>query len=460
MLEEKVFVSFDGGFSAKNRYCRPDKYRMIEKSLGSQHRIARGGGYSYCAASFGSDAVVQDMRHFNRFLRFDPEAWQIEVEAGATLGHILGVTAPRGCYLPVQPGYPEITVGGCIAANVHGKNPHEQGTFLNSVLDITLYHPRCGTVKIDRSADPLLFDLTCGGYGLTGVILSATLQLDPLPGAIAREAKIRVGNLVEGLREVRKLTAGSAHAYTWHDIAPQKSTFGRGFVFRGSYISGSRSIPTSVPPYTPVTAEDRGRLLFSAWGGPMTRILNSAYILLDSSKPDIVEVPLFDSLFPFARKTNVLGPFGYFHLFGKRGLAEYQVLVSDQNAHDFLSEVRQLICKRSAPDLIVIFLASGVSSILLSMKLFKGTRKFLRFEENGVCITLNFARAAEVPLFLEKLDELTVAAGGIPNIIKDSRLPLSTVLKCYPHYEDFRDCLHRYDPQRLFTSELSERLHL
>ncbi len=119
-VEATTFHSFDDGVVERAVYSRPDRYRMIKSDVGDGPRIARGGGYSYAAASFGGGSRVVEMRAFDRVLRFDPERRLIEVEAGATLEDVLTFTAPRGLYLPVQPGYPAITVGGCLAANVHG----------------------------------------------------------------------------------------------------------------------------------------------------------------------------------------------------------------------------------------------------------------------------------------------------------------------------------------------------
>jgi decaprenylphospho-beta-D-ribofuranose 2-oxidase len=449
MLEKKIFTSFDGGFSAKNEYRRPDRYRTIESDLGQRFRTARGGGYSYVAASFGAPgAVVLEMQHFNRVLRFVPVDRIVEVEAGISIYDLLKLTARQGLYLPVQPGYPAITVGGCIAANVHGKNPRKQGTFFNSVLDLTIFHPNHGLLRIDRSNDPLLLEMTCGGYGLTGIILSATLKLQPLPGKLLSAKRIRVGSMIDGLKVIRELADEGAYAYTWHDIAPASRTFGRGFVFHGAYVPDDDHALYDIPSYNQLTAQSRGKLGLSVWGGHFTRLLNSGYYMLQLAKSYTEEQHLFDSLFPFARKTNYFGSFGYFHLYGKRGLAEYQVLVDDGQAEMFLSEIKRLI------------LAAGVSSVLISMKLFRGTQQWLRFERNGVCITLNFARTPQVLRFFDRLDELTVAIGAIPNLIKDSRLPLNVVRKCYSEYEVFRDNLHRYDPRRLFRSELSERLDI
>lgn len=437
-----TLTSFDGGVVERVEYQRPDRYHMIEADLGDRPRIARGGGYSYAAASFGAGSLVQEMTRFNRVLRFDPGACLIEVEAGMTLGDLLNLTAPVGLWLPVQPGYPAITVGGCIAAEVHGKNPAREGTFTRSIVDLTVFHPSHGTVRVDPERTPLLFDLTCGGYGLTGVILTATLRLDPLPGTLASVRRIPVGTLAEGLALLRASASHSPIAYTWHGVAPVGRTFGRGIVYEGALVPGPPVQRNLSPHYNLLTAKTRARFPFSLWGRLTTQAVNSIFSRLESRRQEHVDVPLFDSLFPFARRAV------YFRLYGRRGLAESQMLIPQEQVEGFLVELQQCVLKTKVP------------AVMMSLKLFKGTQRFLRFDGEGVCITLDLVRSPQTLAFLSMLDELIIAARGIPNVIKDSRLPRAVVRACYPQYEIFQDQLYTYDPARIFRSELSERLGL
>lgn len=439
-VESRRFVSFDGGVAARAEYLRPDRYRLVEADLGDRPRIARGGGYSYAAASFGAGSLVQDMTRFDRVLRFDPEVRLIEVEAGVTLGDLLGLTAPLGLWLPVQAGYPAITVGGCIAANVHGKNPAQAGTFVRWLADLTLFHPKHGTLRVSPARDPELFELTCGGYGLTGVILASTLRLDLLPGPRLSVRRVPVGTLGEGLEAVRARAGRGAFTYTWHDAAPSSRAFGRGIVYEGTFVPGP---PASgiVPRVRLLTATTRARLPLSLWRGA-ARFFNAAFWRSEAARREPTEVSLFDSLFPFARRRE------YFLLFGRPGLVEYQALVPEDRAGDFLGALDHRLRESGAP------------GVLLSMKLFRGAPRLLRFESDGVCITLNLARDGATRRLLPHLDELTAAVGGIPNVIKDSRLPAAVVRHCYPEYEAARERLRAYDPARLFRSELSERLEL
>lgn len=440
--ERATFRSFDGGVREAASFSRPDRYRMVESGLGEGPRIARGGGYSYAAASFGGGSRVVLMRAFDRVLRFEPAERLIEVEAGARLEDVLAVTAPRGLYLPVQPGYPAITVGGCLAANVHGKNPHREGAFRRSVVDLTLHHPRTGTMRIDAEHEGALFELTCGGYGLTGIVLAATLRLEPLPGWTAVVERVPIGGLAEGLAEIQARTERSAFAYTWHDGTPTPGRFGRGFIYEGTIPPSPPPAPPVVPRYRRLTAEGRGRLGVSLWNRATTRLLGAGFRWAEERRPRRVELPLFDAMFPFARRGE------YFLLYGRRGLAEYQSLVPHAAVDGFLRELEREVLRLRPP------------LVMSSMKLFRGERRLVRFESDGVCVTVNLVRSPEGVAFLSVLDRLTLDAGALPHIVKDSRLPRDVVSRAYPGYEEFRERRRAHDPEALFRSELSTRLGL
>jgi len=440
--EAAFFVSFDGGYRERSTCYRPDRYRLLEADVDSRPRIARGGGYSYAAASFGGGAVAVDMQRFNRILAFDPERRTIEVEAGVTLGEILALTARAGLWLPVQPGYPAITVGGCIAANVHGKNPLRDGTFRSSVADLTLLHPDHGFRRVSEMEGSGLFNLTCGGYGLTGIIVRATLRLAPLDGGRVRIRRLAIGGLREAVPMVHDLARENLFAYTWHDATPRKRSLGRGYVYQGSLVPGGLDGREFQAQYRVLTAENRARLPFSLWTTRSAYLFALAYWHLERHRSDVTTTTVFDATFPFAHRSS------YFRLFGRPGLVECQVIVPFDQLDPFLSELRRLLLSVTPP------------SVLLSMKAFAGEPRLLRFERDGVCLTLNLQRSATTLDFLRRLDDVIVDMKITPNIIKDSRLPDRVVRTCYAEYERFKQELIGFDPQRRFRSELSERLRL
>jgi decaprenylphospho-beta-D-ribofuranose 2-oxidase len=441
LTERTVFHSFDGGVVEAGDYCRPDRYRMVEAAVAESPVIARGGGYSYAPASFGGGSLVVDMTRLDRVLRFEPAERLIEVEAGARLEQVLAVTAPRGLILPVQPGYPAITVGGCVASNVHGKNPHREGTFRQSVLDLTLCHPRLGTLRVSSETEPELFELTCGGYGLTGVIVAATLRLEPLRGFTAAVERIPIGTLAEGLAVVRERTEGASFAYTWHR-APGARSFGSGCVYVGAVVDGPLPGESVVPRYWRLTAASRAQLPLGLWSRTSSRLLGASFAALERSRAGRREQPLFDALFPFARRGE------YLRLYGRRGLAEHQSLVPHAAASAFLASLEREV------------LAARPPIVMGSLKLFRGEPRFVRFEGDGVCVTLDLVRSTEGLDFMGRLDRLTLQFGALPHLVKDSRVGADVAARSYPGYTEFRERRRSYDPEGRFRSAHQARLGL
>lgn len=341
-----------------------------------------------------------------------------------------------------MPDYPEITIGGCIGANVHGKNPYRHGTFAKRVVDINLYHPVYGIRRISPESESEIFELTCGGYGLTGVILSASLRLQPLAGVQAVTVQTPVRNLAEGLEVTRQASMKYEFAYSINELSPFPKTFGRGCVLGSEILGGSVNSGKIIPKYFPITPESRTRLPYSIWGGWRTRVIEHLYWLMETSRNKTKKENLFQFAFPFAANGK------YFLFYGRKGLVEYQVIIPDENVETFLSAAENII------------LNNRMEGVMGSMKLFKGRQKFLRYEMDGVCVTFNFARTERTLNSLPRLDKLVIAIGGLPNLIKDSRIPRDVVAACYPELEKTRNALRNYDPDRLFRSELSERLGL
>jgi decaprenylphospho-beta-D-ribofuranose 2-oxidase len=255
-----TFVSFDRAVAVETLEQRPDRYRHLAADLGDRPRIARGGGCSYAAASFGAGVLVQDLRAFDRVLAFDGS--RIRVECGIGIGTLAAFAASHGLQLPVLPGHPAITVGGCIAADVHGKNPARDGTFGDWVESLTLFHPARGFRTITPQ-DVDAFVATCGGFGLTGIIVDATLRLAPCPATHVEVDCVAVRDLASGIARLHQ--ADADFAYTWHDGTQRGAAFGRGLLFTGRWTDASartadaarnaqvRNRPGAGPAPAPVT---------------------------------------------------------------------------------------------------------------------------------------------------------------------------------------------------------------
>ncbi|HYN41960.1 MAG TPA: FAD-binding oxidoreductase [Thermoanaerobaculia bacterium] len=437
-------VSFDGGVRERVCVSRPNRDEDVRLPADAGPRSCLGGGFSYAPAGFGGGAVAIDHRRFDRILSFDAETGEIECEAGAMLGAIHAFLGPKGFFLPVQPGYPGITIGGCIAADVHGKNQYRDGTFRAHVRSLRLFHPRYGEVEASREGNTEAFDLTCGGLGLTGSILSAKLRASRLPARRIEMTRRPLPAFAGVLEALERAAGATDFLYSWHDVTRSGPSFGRGFLVEGRFAEDGRGgvRPEPEPRWNRLTAESRGRAFPPLLNCMTAAPFNRAWNLVQRLGPARTRVGVFGFLFPVARKV------AYFHLFGRRGFHEMQWIVPRPAVQTLSRDLPALLRRRRAP------------VTLASCKLFRGVPSLARFDGEGLCLALDFPRDASSASLAAELDRLGMDLGAVPNVGKDSRLPPEVARAGLPGLEEFRNRLRRWDPDRLYRSALSERLEL
>jgi len=413
---------------------RPDRYLAFRADDFPPTAIARGAGLSYAAASFADGGTSLSMTEFSRIIQWDEERALIRVEAGIRLFDLFRFLAERRHFLPIQPGHGLITVGGCIAANVHGKWGGGDTTFASQVQSLRLFHPSHGIVELSDTELPDVFNLTCGGYGLTGVILDATLRVKPLNSSVCKVQFIEIDDLDGSAAKITEIATCSAFLYTWHDFSRR----GNGHAVRIDFADeGGRARRPLVPnPKSP-----RRSFPFCAYSRLTISAFNYFYQEFQMRRRITVS-DLASTIFPVHALQQ------YFRLFGPSGFHSYQVILPRQAYETFAGEV------------ISRARMHGTPITLASSKVFSGTRSMLRFAGDGICLSLDCPRSSRSGAFLNDVDALTIEAKGWPNLIKDSRLPRSVVEACYPEFDRFRAGVRAWDPARVFQSELSRRLSI
>jgi len=429
-----TFTNFDKTVSITTLHQRPDRIRFLEEKI-TNFQIPRGSGLSYVPASFGQDVLVRELTHFNRILEFDKEQKTIVVESGITLKKLLEWSFKEKLFLPVQPGYPEITIGGCIAANVHGKNPRKYGSFKEYVIWIELFHPKNGLRKIEPNSE--LFDATLGGLGLTGIITKAKLQLHDLPSDRIIIQSKKVDSIMDSVEMFEKHS--NAEMLSAQHNGSTFMNFEKGFVQVGLFAKDFHDNNMAIPKKTTMK---NIQMPISFWNKFTISLFNSTYRNMEASR-DKIEKNIFDSFFPYKGTAE-----WFYILFGKKGFRQCQILIDKNNIRNFIYDLTSLI-KKEKPDLH-----------LIGLKPFKGNQKFLQYCKDGVSMTLDFKNSFSTSQFLPKIDKLIMSHDAIPYIIKDSRLPKNVVKKCYPQYDEFRNILKKNDPDRVFKSYISQQLGL
>ena len=259
---------------------RPDRLRMLN-DRNEEFQIPRGAGLSYTPASFGKDKLIRDMCSFDRILEFDESSKIVVVEAGISLKKLLTWSFSKQLFLPVLPGQPEITVGGCVAANVHGKNPYKDGTFMEQVEWIELSHPTLGTKIISRSNEKKIFNATCGGLGLTGIITKVALKLQKLSSEIVNLSPKKTESLKNTL-EIMKQHTSDDLLYSWN-MGSTLFNFGKGIVTSGIFSDDSSSKTLQIKERKGMNSNDR-LLPFSLWNTLSSPIINSINRKIQSGK--------------------------------------------------------------------------------------------------------------------------------------------------------------------------------
>ncbi len=436
--ENKKFYSFDKNFSAQVYYKQPDKYREIENlSKIEGNFINVGSNLSYTPLSFYENSLSIQLKKFNRIINFDLQNKEITVEAGMTIAELLNFILKYDLWIPQLPGYPLITLGGAVATNAHGKSCANNGTIRNSIKDILIFHSKNGWLNLSKNKNAEIFDMTIGGIGLTGTILNITLKLEDFKKKTFITKKRKIFSIEDCINTIKiSSKKKNSFIYSWN-IADNLDEFGKGFVFENIIDETSPNNFKQIPDKENINIF---KSPFSIWNKISIKLANKIFYKINSLTKNEKKENFTKVIFPFYGKEN------YFNFFGKEGFIESQLLISEKNILEFFDEFKYFY-KIYQPTIS-----------LFSFKNMSGEQKFLRFEDNKICVTLDYINNSKNLLFMEKIDKLCEKFNVTPSIIKDSRLSRNTVERCYPDIGNFKNQLHSFDSKRIYKSEVSQRL--
>jgi decaprenylphospho-beta-D-ribofuranose 2-oxidase len=438
-LADVELTSFDRQFHAHCQVQRPDRYRLLDALPADVPRIARGGGVSYTAASFGDTAISQQLGAFDRLLAFDADVGRLSVEAGARIGDVQRFAFAHGWYLAVAPGHPKASIGGCIAADVHGKNPARDGTFRAQVEALQFDLPDRGAVVASTHSNAELFAATFAGFGLTGTITRVTLRLARPPNALVLR-RVPVRDFPEAARVLRE-AANAPVLYGWHDGRSQH--FGRGVIRIGlasttpdtkqaAFPSAVRDLPATIAP-----------LPFALWNRAGIAAANT-WLGMRWCRAGQAPLALAKALFPLNDARL------YFAGYAKAGMAEAQWLVPHARFDAFATMLAEIVA-RMRPRIA-----------LIASKLFAGVADGFSFDGAGIALALQIPAPDDSSqrAFLEALAELAIAHGGRPNLIKDSTLDATIARRAIVGFDAAKARLATFNPGALYRSELARRIGL
>ncbi len=404
--------------------------------------IPRGNGRCYGDASLASTTI--STLKFDKILFFDAETGIFECQSGLTLDQILEVIVPKGWFLPVTPGTKFITVGGAVASDVHGKNHHLDGSFSNHIIEMDIVLASKETLTCSSTLNTDLFEATCGGMGLTGIISCVKFQLKKIETSFIRQKQIKAGNLEELIRLFDEYYHYT-YSVAWIDCLKKGSNFGRSILMLGEHAEKKDLNEKQLkdPLQLPKNKQINFPFNLPSW------VLNSftvkAFNFLFYSKNLKKEINNVIGYEPFFYPLDAI--LHWNRGYGKNGFVQYQ-FVLPLEAKNGLIEILERISNK------------GLGSFLAVLKVFGKQESIIAFPKEGYTLALDFPVRPGLLEFLDELDQVVLRYGGRLYMSKDARMKPEVLQSGYPELDKFKEIVRKYDPDGKIHSIQSDRLFL
>jgi FAD/FMN-containing dehydrogenase len=409
--------------------------------------IARGLGRSYGDSAINEGGNVALTERLNRFVSFDPATSLLTCEAGVSLDEIIRFFLPRGFFPPVTPGTKYVTLGGAVAADVHGKNHHVVGSIGNFIERFELVTGQGTIITCSRSENPDAFWATIGGMGLTGIISVVTLRLQRVESAYIRANITRVANLDEALARMLAEDESVRYSVSWVDCMATGKSLGRSVLIQGNLAARAElparyanqplrlgrarqvSIPFAFPPFA-----------LNQWS---IQACNTVYYAMHKTNSgQLVHYDRFFYPLDSVARWN--------RIYGKRGFVQYQALLPPESARHGMRLLLKAISDSQLGSFLAVLKKTGAANDGL-----------LSFCKPGFTLALDMPNHGQRLLkLLARLDNIVLDHGGRLYLAKDAVTSPEAFCRMYPRLDEFRAVCHRLDPEHRFCSSQARRLKI
>lgn len=412
--------------------------------IGREGLSPRGNGRSYGDASLGrrmlSGLALEEV------FELDPEKGTLRCSAGLLLDEILLRIVPKGFFLPVTPGTRLVSLGGAIGGDIHGKNHHVDGSFSAFVEHMDVMTGDGRTITCSATENPDLFRATCGGMGLTGFILEATIRLKPITSAYIRQRSIKCADLDDLFSKFEEYK-DATYNVAWIDLMAKGRHQGRSVLLLGEHADVAELKGTKAKDPLRPHGKVKLKVPFFFPGFALSPFTVKIFNWLYNLKSDGSGKPSYVHYAPYFHPLDAVGDWN--KIYGKRGFVQYQFVVPLENGRAVMGEILEVLRR------------NGMVSFLAVLKRFgpAAPEALLSFPTEGYTLALDIPLRKGTLEVLDELDERVAAAGGRIYLVKDARMSSAIMERTYPRLDEFRKIARQYGQGR-FRTALSDRLGL
>lgn len=435
------------GLYPRGRCCvvRPETVDDVRRVLDKRGSIARGLGRSYGDPALNSGGQVVDLTRLDRFLGFDEETATLRCEAGVSLSRIIGAFGPRGFFPAITPGTRYVTVGGCIANDVHGKGHHAQGSFAESVEEMKVLLATGDVVVASRTVNPDLFWASFGGMGLLGIVLEATLRLRRIETTYYRQEAFVVGNLDAMLDAFDETNTKYPYSVAYIDPMSTGADLGRGVLTVGNHARRDELPPALARDPLHVT---KGQLVSVPFELPSLTLNPLSIRLVNGVIKNVLRYAR--PLAHYEKFFYPLDAIGHWNRgYGKSGFTQYQFVVPlDDGRRTMRSILKAIVSSGNLPFLNIL------------KRMGKGNAAPLSFPMEGYTFAIDFPIRSDTQALAARLDAMVIEAGGRVYLGKDAFLDARSLPRMYPRLGELLASKRRWDERGVFVSDQARRLGL
>jgi FAD/FMN-containing dehydrogenase len=404
----------------------------------------RGYGRSYGDASLNREGAVLLSERLNHMMSFDEATCVLRCQSGVTLAEIIEHLLPRGYFFPVTPGTKSISIGGAIAADVHGKNHHSSGAMSAWVDRFSLLTGTNEILDCSRDQNPEVFWATIGGMGLTGVILEAELRLKRVETAFMDADYEQISNIDTLLERMAETDEDYDYAVAWVDSLASGTSLGRSVLMQANHAplaslqDGQRDSPHLEKrrrrPGIPFT-------LPNLTLNPLSmKAFNAAFYAVHPTSSKTIGCDRF--FYPLDSVAH------WNRAYGRRGVIQYQCVIPKEHDRSGIIAVLEALTKLEVGSFLTVLKTLGPAS--------KGLLSFpLAGQTLALDVPYTGPRVFEA---LRSLDEIVLAHGGRVYLAKDACMKRESFERMYPNLAEFKKIRKELDPHSRFESSLARRL--